>query len=142
MAPQPNSRDHSDPTTKNVDQMPNKRLDDETLATILIDLLVKIRDTSQMTTETANKLLEKMAPPYIEEVHTYNPENIGWIRTEGQKGPYERYPAFQQKPQPTTDYVNLINDLKNHDGKLVHNGLFYWLWKDENTIGRKPATKR
>jgi hypothetical protein len=100
-----------------------------------INLLVKIRDT-------INEEIERLTPANLRTDQSYNPEKLNWIRTEGQKGPYERYPAFQQKPQPTADYVNLITDLKNHEGKLVRNGLFYWLWKDETTIGRKPATKR
>lgn len=140
MAPQPNSRNHSDPTTKNVDPTPNKHLDGKTVADVLIDL-VKTQDTSQLTSDTANEP-EKRAPQYLKEAHPYNPENIGWIRTTGQKVAYERYPDFQQKPQSTADYVNLLNDFKNHDGKLIHSGLFYRLWKDEATIGRKPANKR
>jgi len=71
----------------------------------------------------------------------YNPEKIPWIRTEGPKGVYERYPAFQQKPSMSVDYTNLLEDLKSHNGKLQCTGLFYWLF-DDSTIGRKPAKKR
>lgn len=75
------------------------------------------------------------------EVPEYNPENIPWVRAEGEKGIYERYPAYQQKPSMMVDYINLLEDLKNHKGKLQRAGLFYWLFPDEATIGRKPAKK-
>jgi len=72
----------------------------------------------------------------------YNPENINWIRTEGQKGPYERYPAPAQKPQMTTDYTNLLADLRKHDGIMTRNGMYYWLFPNNVTIGRKPVTTK
>ena len=78
---------------------------------------------------------------FTEEPLEYNPDKIPWLRTEGQKGVYERYPAFQQKPSMTIDYINLLEDLKSHNGKLQRAGLFYWLFEDGSTIGRKPAKK-
>jgi len=75
------------------------------------------------------------------EIPEYNPENIPWTRTEGPNGAYERFPAYQQKPSTSVDYVNLLEDLKRHNGKLQRAGLFYWLWSDSTTIGRKPAKK-
>jgi hypothetical protein len=103
-----------------------------------IDFLVKLRDAAQIIVDAANEQLDQTARFDQREVYPYDPENFIWIRTEGQKGPYERYPAFQQKPTLTADYVNLLNDLRNHEGKMVRNGLFYWLWEDDQTIGRKP----
>jgi hypothetical protein len=101
---------------------------------VLVEFFVKIRDACE-------EELERLQPIETKVIKEYDPEKIAWISAEGQKGPYERYPAFQQKPNPTSDYVNLLNDLKNHDGKLTHNGLFYWLWEDEATIGRKPKQR-
>jgi hypothetical protein len=75
------------------------------------------------------------------EVPEYNPENIPWVRAEGEKGIYERYPAYQQKPSMLVDYVNLLEDLKENKGRLQRAGLFYWLFRDRVTIGRKPAKK-
>jgi len=76
-----------------------------------------------------------------EEIPDYNPENIPWIQAEGPNGIYERFPAYKQKPGMNKDYLNLLEDLKRHNGKLQRSGLFYWLWNDEETIGRKPAKK-
>ena len=123
--------------SKIVLNLDNKKVSEENTITS-IDFLVKLREGAQTIVDAANEQLDQIALFELREVHAYNSNNLEWIRTEGQKGPYERYPAFQQKPKPTPDYVNLLNDLKNHDGKLVHKGLFYWLWEDEATIGRKP----
>lgn len=86
----------------------------------------------------------KEAKPTVDEstkVGEYNPEKIPWIRAEGEKGVYERYPSFQQKPAMLTDYVNLLEDLERHGGKLQRAGLFYWKFPDGSTIGRKTAKK-
>jgi hypothetical protein len=105
-----------------------------------IDFYVKLRDAAQIIADACNEEVEKTNPARTE-VH-YNPENIPWIRTEGQKGPYERYPAFQQNPDiANPDYNGLHADLKAHDGKLTRSGIFYWLFTDDQTIGRKPSQK-
>ena len=101
------------------------------------DFLVKLRDAAQMMLDAANMQLSQSVSVDSMDVCLYDPNKIGWVRTEGPKGPYERYPAFQQKPSQTIDYLNLINDLKDHEGKMVLGGLFYWLWDDGETIGRK-----
>jgi len=77
----------------------------------------------------------------VEAVAEYDPEKIPWIRAEGKNGVYERYPAYQQKPSISTDYTNLLGDLKRHQGKLQKAGLFFWLFDDNITIGRKPAKR-
>ena len=91
-----------------------------------------------MIVDAANEQLNQTVPYNQKEVFPYDPDKLSWTRAEGQKGPYERYPAFQQKPTLTFDYVNLVNDLRNHDGTMVRNGLFYWVWDDDQTVGRKP----
>lgn len=76
----------------------------------------------------------------VEAVTNYDPERIPWTHTEGKNGPYERYPASQQKPLTSPDYTNLLEDLKKHNKeKLTKSGRFYWLFEDGITIGRKPA---
>jgi len=74
-------------------------------------------------------------------VGEYNPEKIPWVRAEGEKGIYERYPAYQQKPVMLTDYINLLEDLKRHTGKLQRAGLFYWHFQDSVIVARKPSKK-
>jgi hypothetical protein len=76
-----------------------------------------------------------------EEDNYFNPENIKWVRIEGKNGVYERYPAFQQEPLQTLDYLYLLKDLQKHEGRLTRGGLFFWLFSDGITIGRKPIQK-
>jgi len=97
---------------------------------VIVELLVRIRGA-------ITEALAQLTPPEVRE-KDYNPEALKWIRATGPAGPYERYPAPQQKPKPTADYLNLLNDLKAHEGKLTRAGLFYWLFNDNETIGRKP----
>ena len=77
----------------------------------------------------------------VEAVGEYDPEKISWVRAEGKNGVYERYPAYQQKASMDADYVNLVEDLKLHNGHMQKAGLFYWLFNDNSTVGRK-ASKR
>ena len=74
-------------------------------------------------------------------VAEYDPEKLSWVRAESKNGVYERYPAYQQKPSMSADYVNLVEDLKRHNGHLQYGGLFYWFFGDNVTIGRKPARR-
>lgn len=72
-----------------------------------------------------------------------NPENIEWESAKGPAGPYERHPFVGQKVQSTPDYHNLRDAIlaMHQSGKrgLQHEGMFYWLFTDRATIGRKPA---
>lgn len=77
----------------------------------------------------------------VEWVVEYDPEKISWVRAEGKNGDYERFPVYQQKPSISADYTNLVEDLKRHKGSLQKAGLFYWLFDDNITIGRKPAKR-
>ena len=112
--------------------------------------LVLIRDGVLMIADGVNKILETTEPkeetkPTVDksaEVAEYNPENIPWVSAEGEKGIYQKYPAYQQKPAMLTDYINLLEDLTQHNGKLQKAGFFYWKFPDGSTIGRKPAKKK
>lgn len=68
---------------------------------------------------------------------SWHPEKIKWEAAEGSNGPYERYPAEGQKAEANEDYKNMLQDLKVHNGKLTRDGYFYWLFRDQATVGRK-----
>jgi hypothetical protein len=72
---------------------------------------------------------------------SWNPEAIKWQKVEGFRGEYERYPLEGEKAEATSDYKNLLEDLKRHDGRLTKNGYFYWLFEDSATIGRKKRKR-
>ena len=77
-----------------------------------------------------NGEIVKKEPPW-------NPHKIEWQQVQGTKGLYERYPLQNEKAEATLDFKNLLADLKQHNGKLTRNGVFYWLFTDQATIGRK-----
>ena len=99
-----------------------------------VEFFIRLRDAVEAE-------IERHKPSELKEQIDYNPEKIQWERTEGKNGFYERHPAYQQKPEISSNYTNLIEDLKRHGGKLQHGGLFYWLFGDNITIGRKPAKR-
>lgn len=107
-----------------------------------IDFLVKLRDASQMIADACNEELEKTNPTKTETSNTKTDlEKILWIKTTGQKGTYERYPAFQQQPDTTNqNYMALLSTLKKQKF-YQHNGLNYWLFNDKTTIGRKASNR-
>ena len=81
-----------------------------------------------------NKPTEKAT----EKTSFWNPEKIDWIQKEGAKGPFEQSALRQNMNIP--DFDELIKDLRDHDGKLQRDGLFYWLFTDSQTVGRKTST--
>ena len=106
-----------------------------------LEFYLKMRDGLQQIADACNEELEKHAPTAIK-LENNNPEEIAWTKTSGQKGEYQRYPAYQQLPTDTPAYTALLNSIKSNNGKYMHGGLFYWLFEDGITIGRKPAKKR
>lgn len=98
------------------------------------EFLIKLRDAAAMIVDAANQELEKLTPP---ELKNWDPQKIKWVEAEGSKGPYQRYPAQDEKAESTEDYRNLLADLRDHGDKLARGGFFYWLFQDGGTIGRK-----
>jgi hypothetical protein len=62
----------------------------------------------------------------------YDTTKILWETVQGPKGPYER------SSEDSLDFNILLKDLDRHDGRLTHEGWFYWRFNNSNTIGRKP----
>jgi len=104
-----------------------------------VEFHVKCREAYQLLADAHNDEIEKKNPERIEQ--NYNPETIKWSRTTGPNGVYERYPAQNETPEATPDYKGLLADLNVHKGRLQRAGLFYWLFTDGVTIGRKPSKK-
>ena len=107
-----------------------------------VEPLVKLRDAYAMASEALNEYIATLAPPEAKEekAHewTWNPQKIPWVKAEGARGAYERYPAQDQKPEATLDYQNLLQTLKEHTKNfLFRDGWNYWLFPDLVTVGRK-----
>ena len=105
------------------------------------EILALLRDWFQ----SSDPIREKIAAYLSKKVETldhpetakvWNVSGIGWNEASGTKGSYLK--ATKQTGQ---DYTNMLADLKGHDGKLTKNGEFYWLFSDNETVGRKPSKK-
>ena len=105
-----------------------------------VETLLKLRDALRMGADALNEELEKHATPYVKATE-WEPSEIQWVKAEGMRGPYQKYPGTNQKEESTSNYRNLIQDLVNHKEKLTKDGYFYWLFSDGTTVGRKKRKK-
>lgn len=62
----------------------------------------------------------------------WDPSKIKWEEATGNAGPYER-----SEDTDNLDFKALVKDLAEHEGKLSHDGMFYWLFQNGTTVGRK-----
>jgi hypothetical protein len=62
----------------------------------------------------------------------WNPDKIKWEKAEGFKGEFER-----SEDVNNPEFKAMLKDLESHGGKLTRNSLFYWVYKDGSTVGRK-----
>lgn len=101
--------------------------------------LFKIRDSLAMALDAIQDELDNRDPEITTQKPTnFDPEQIDWFKASGPNGVYERYPAPQQQPTITPHYTYLLDQLKKHNKAYSYDGLFYWLFNDQVTIGRKP----
>ena len=85
-----------------------------------------------------------------QDVVNWTPENLEWQTCESKSGkpPYERYPFEGEKIEAKPDYDNLrkaIQTVTQADPSkhgLIYKGYFYWLFRDDATIGRRKVQRR
>jgi len=63
-----------------------------------------------------------------------DPEVIVWSESKGKSGPFARS-VDRENPM----FRRLVELLKRNKRTWVHKGLFYWLFPDDKTLGRKPV---
>jgi hypothetical protein len=68
--------------------------------------------------------------------YAWSPEKIKWQPKEGGKGPYEKSEDYN-----SVDHKALLQDLAAHKGVLQREGMFYWVFENGSTIGRKKVAK-
>ena len=92
-----------------------------------LDLKLKefFDDLRKEIVETINAYLEKIE-------NAYDLDKIQWQRAKGFKGEYER-----SEDVNNPHFKALHKDLVRHNGKMVKDGYFIWLFKNGTTIGRK-----
>ena len=100
----------------------------------------EIPDESELTIakENAVSLLnEWLGLSGEEETQKWNwdPNAIKWENAEGFKGEYER-----SEDVNNPEFKAMLKDLAQHGGKLTRNGMFYWVFKNGSTVGRKKRS--
>ena len=118
------------------------------------NFLTKLRDACSMIAEACQDDLLLLDPKHgksfskaervgleINPSPHNDPDKIEWVNAKGAKGEYQRYPDFNMAPKLSIEYNTLVNVIENHDGKYTHDGMFYWIFTDGKTVGRK-ASKR
>ena len=105
-------------------------------------LTAKVRDLRNEHNNAKNDLdaeiLKILGEPFTKTKTEpkYDLKKIKTVQAEGPSGPYKK-----ANNQDGNDYRLLIEDLKNHDGKITKDGLFCWLFNDKSTVGMKPSRK-
>jgi len=69
-------------------------------------------------------------------VERWDPERIRWGHAEGPSGLYER-----SEDVNNPEFKAMLKDLVAHNGKLTHEGWFYWVFRNGSTVGRKKQKR-
>jgi len=125
----------------------SKEVDVSKLSDFEISILVIERDTAQFKASRIDELLNEYgrAKGFVDAekkettTKSYDVEKIHWVEKTGAKGPYEHADPKTEGGKP--DFQALLADLKGHDSKFRHGGLFYWVFNDAASIGRKKLAK-
>jgi hypothetical protein len=62
----------------------------------------------------------------------WDPNKIKWEKAEGSKGSFEKSSDLNNP-----EFKAMLKDLESHGGKLTIDGVFYWVYKNGSTVGRK-----
>lgn len=104
-------------------------------------LLVALASNHRSEAEDIDALInaigrEVLAPTISHNAKPYNINNLQWEKTMGAKGEFEL-----AKKQDDVDYSNMLADLLSHDGKMVKDGFWIWVFQDGTTVGRKLSKR-
>jgi len=100
-------------------------MDEQTLE-ILVDLANALEAAAVDVKHKVSEIMD------VKKEESWNPERILWKSAQGARGYYEKSTDLNNP-----DFKELVADLKNHQGKLMHNSFFYWLFESGLTVGRK-----
>jgi len=79
----------------------------------------------------------------MEQGVTYDLGRLRWIKTTGPSGEYEYADKTNNMdPGVYEDFKALLEDLKEHGGRLTRQGYFLWLFSQGDRVGRKPSKGR
>lgn len=96
---------------------------------LLLDIKAQLSQEPQPTQPTTTP---KTEPTKLHSELNFNPDICAWMPAKGHRGEYE-------VAKDGTNYRFLKKYLEEHEGKATINGMFYWLFTDKISIGRKPS---
>ena len=94
-------------------------------------------DRVNVAKNNGERLLKRWLEQWDSENEPYanvDVEKIRWHTSKGRKGPFER-----SVDRHNPEFQKLLTDLKAKGRSFVRCGLYYWIFQDDKTIGRKPA---
>ncbi len=93
-----------------------------------------MRDSFNGLAMVLDEFIQKESKVVLKE---YDPEKAKWEKATGQHGEYEKSDDVN-----SLEFKALRKDLAEHNGKINHKGMFYWVFQNGTTIGRKPQGKK
>jgi len=99
----------------------------------LYEALAKVRDCLYGASEALDALIGQKSKTILKE---YDVSKILWKQKSGEKGPFELADPKDNKDNP--EFKALIEHMKEKGGRINKDNLFYWLFQDNETMGRKP----
>ena len=104
----------------------------EELAEAVVDFATAVEAACVQLKRYVYDLMNKEDKPL------WNPDSIAWSIAEGPSGKYER-----AEDDGSTNFQNMVKDLRLHSGKLRRLGFFYWLFEktDKPIVGRKKVSR-
>jgi hypothetical protein len=104
---------------------------------ILTDDLIDLCNALEASVIKLRNQIQKLYPSGLNPVITqrewsWNPERITWETKEGWKGTY-----LKTEELNNPDFQEMQKDLAAHQGSLMRDGWFYWLFQNGTAVGRK-----
>jgi len=107
-------------------------------AGITYDSLDSLREAEQALFAHVESSLDKQLKrdsKRVPSIKPFNLEKIRWESKIGQSGPFER-----SVDRNNPEFQNVVNALRQQR-EVVIDGWYIWLFEDDKTLGRKPATR-
>ena len=79
----------------------------------------------------------KLGDKTQEQSFTWNPFKIKWQPKEGTHGAYELSEDYNN-----LDFKAMLKDLEQHKGGLTRDSIFYWIFQNGSSVGRKVKQKQ
>ena len=105
---------------------------DEDLAIFLEDFLDMLNGMEASIVKMKQQIAKLVGVAEAEPKFSWNPDKIKWEKAQGVKGEFEK-----SEDVNNPEFKAMLKDLAQHGGRLTRDGVFYWVFKNGSTVGRK-----